>query len=489
MLTAWPQLGGAGELKLWIGVFGSEAPPPPAFAIFGQAVTPLAAVAWFPIRDLQVGLGNQPANHQAVVRLPSRGPGQAHKVTVTVGAESIERVVFTLPQAVPAKLDGSFNLLLSSCYFQPEDAAGLLGTIVSRLPVRPHMSLLAGDQVYLDLPLFEDLPEDNPALTRALGDKYRRNWLSGQLGVAGLEPVLACAPTLCLPDDHEFWNNYPFAQSQLPGTWHEGGRKLWADAAQALYEDYQQGGAPASAPTFWRLDIEPLKMLLLDTRCHRGGDFDADFGLFTQAAQDALAQWKSDLLAAQAAGQAAVGVLSAGQAIFVDKPGDLARRWADAEYANYCQFGVVERTLDALAAAGVPVVYLTGDVHWSRVAEAEYLPKNRPLLYEVICSPSRLIDSPGSDQKSELVDKLHGLFGERATWPRHSDPATPPDRFGAARQFAPSTVCGRRGDQVALVQFSRSGRGVEMQVSYYAIHPDPAVAAPVSARAVSLLSF
>jgi hypothetical protein len=108
-------------------------------------------------------------------------------------------------------------------------------------------------QIYGDLPLFEDLPGDDVGVARKLGEKYRRNWFGSQLGAGGLGPVLARAPFLCVADDHEYWNNYPFTQTQLPKTWTAKGREQWQRIAKELYEDYQLVDAAGSTQ---RLEIE-----------------------------------------------------------------------------------------------------------------------------------------------------------------------------------------------------------------------------------------
>ena len=488
-LIAWPQVAAPNELQLWVGQFGSNAPAAPAFTVNGQPAAPLAPAAWFAIRDQNCNAdGSVALNHQAVIRLAALGPDQPHRVGVAVGAERTELVVRSMPAAVPMLLSGSFNLLLCSCYFQPEDAGGLLGRIVSQLPVQPHMTLLGGDQVYLDLPLFEAMPKNEAGMRQAVGDKYRRNWMSGTLGVAGLQSVLTRAPTLCIADDHEFWNNYPFRQAQLPTTWEDGTRCLWAKTAQALYEDYQIGGAPGHAPGARRVEIDPLSMLLIDTRCSRTAQVDLPQGLMVKATQDALDAWASDLITANAAGQQRVGLLGTGQALLVPKPGNVASHMQDAELGSYTQSGCIEQALTRLAEAGVPVVFLTGDVHWGRVARARHAPSGRTLLYEVICSPSRLIDSPGADQIKHAKDLLHNPFGPKDPWPRHSDPAPVPARYGAQNQFAPESVFQRKGDQIALLQFNRAGRGLDMQVTYYAIHTDPAIARPETCGPHTLLA-
>ena len=500
-LTAWPQVAAPGELQLWVGLFGADPPAAPVFTVDGQPAAPLATPLWSPIRDRRTSAQGRPINHQSVVRLRARGPGQSHRIGISVAGQSIELRTSSLPAAVPALLDGSFNLLLCSCYYQPEDAGGLLGRIVARLPVKPHLTLMAGDQVYLDLPLLEDLPEHEPALSQAIGDKYRRNWLSDNLGVAGLQPVLAQAPTACIADDHEFWNNYPFRQAQLPNTWHDGPRGRWAAAAQALFEDFQIGGPPAgpgaagagaptvNAPASRRIDIEPLMILLLDTRCSRQAEFNGDASLMSAAAGQALDAWCADLLDARASGAQRVGVLATGQALFVDRPGDAAKKVADAELANYPQpFAHLQNTLTTLAAAGVPVVFLTGDVHWSRIASATHVPSGNTLLYEVICSPARLIATPLVDARKLLANRLKNLFGRGETWPRHGNPPPIPARFGERAQFIPKALYQRKGDNVALLCFSRAGHGLEMQVSYYPIHPDAGASQPDTCGPFALLA-
>lgn len=488
MLTARPQLAPSTELQLWIGVFGYESPPAPTFTISGTAATQLGNATWSAIRDKQTGTMGQSINHQMVVRLPSKGADLPHIVKVTVGEQSVHRTIFSTPRAVPSSMNGTFNILLTSCYFQPEDSGGLLGNIISQLPVRPHMTLMAGDQVYLDLPLFEDLPESDPALSRVIGTKYQKTFLSDGRSTAGLESALSRAPTVCLPDDHEFWNNYPFRQVQLPGTWTQSGRDLWASVGQAMYEDYQQGGTPGTAPSFWRFDVQPLAILMLDTRCNRKQSFRAADGLMRDDAASAVLAWETSLLASKGTAEPLIGILAGGQALFVEKPSSTVAELLDAQYESYDQYKqVVVGALSRLADAGVPVVFLTGDVHWGRIAKAMHIPTGRTSLYEVICSPSRLIQTPGADQKSFLENKIRGIFGKGAVWPRHRDPPPPPPRFGNFSEFTPTKCYGHPGDQVALIQFNRAGRGAEMRVTYYSVHNDSEVRRPVTCGPYPLL--
>jgi len=484
MLVVYAQAAPPGFLQVWVGVYGSEAPAPLAFTIDRAAAQPLAPVRYAPIRDGRSGPGGGALNHRAIVRFRLAEAGRRHLVEVSCGDERRELATSTLPDAVPQALDGSFNILLGSCYYQPEDDAGLLGTIVTQIQILPQLVLLAGDQIYGDLPLFEDLPDSEPALSQRLGDKYLTNWASTQLRVPGLEAVLARAPVATIPDDHEFWNNFPFRQKQLPNTWQDASRQRWQRAAQALYEDYQLAADPAAAGAT-RLDVLPLRMLMLDMRCARD---DAFGDMLNPAGVAALAAWVADLLADKAAGRPGVGLLSSGQAIFIDPPtSDGKKRDVDAEMGNYAQFALIEQAITTLVDAGVPVVYVTGDVHWGRVASGDDRTRpNRRLLYEVICSPSRLIRTPLVDAGKETLASAKGIFGKKDPWPRHADAETPPPFFGAQSRFAVNCEFKQRGDQVAMLSFAQAGNGLDLDVRYYGIHPDKSLQQSRPVRTIQL---
>src|SRR5204863_9991778 len=107
-----------------------------------------------------------------------------------------------------------------------------------------------------------------------------------------------------------------------------------------------------------------------------------------------IAAWEADLMADRAAGKPAFGLLSSGQALFTSPTDESKREQQDAEMTNYAQFDLVVRTLERLSSAGVPVIYVTGDVQWGRASQARDLTRDERMVYEVIASPSRLIRVP-----------------------------------------------------------------------------------------------
>ena len=458
MLTAYSQANNEGELRIWVGLFGAAGPPArPRFTINGAAAVPDRGGDPQPIRD------GQGTNYKAVYAFKPAGAGP-YRIRVQAEGESVEFGTDLLPADLPAHLDGSFNILLCSCYYQPRDDRGQLGDIVSQIKVRPHLTLMAGDQVYGDLPLRTFQRARSADEIRAdLGGKYRKNWASSALGTPGLASVLARAPVVCVPDDHEFWNNYPYRQAQIPDTLSGDSYRAWEASSIELYQDYQ--GSEASAGGAARLDVGPLKMLFLDLRSSRDNDYDR---LMSPAARKAFDAWIDELIQ----GDRSIGVLCSGQALFIEKPNILEKHLADAEMPNYAEFDELSAQIGRLADKGIPLVYITGDVHWGRIARGLDLPSRGTPLYEVISSPSCLIDSPTD---AYTVWK-HNTFGSNRPWPRHADAATVPRQFGPKGRFLveavqPSLI----GDQVAIVSFARAGAGAQFTVTYYGISRDKAL--------------
>jgi hypothetical protein len=269
-------------------------------------------------------------------------------------------------------------------------------------------------------------------------------------------------------------DHYPWEQVWKEGTGPEPGANginHWEVAARELLQDFQLGGTPASQQPWTLLEIEPLSMLFLDTRSYRQKNFTSPAGLMPDSAWKAVEKWRDNLLDHQINGKPLIGVLATGQALFCEPTGLLLNKMGDAELANYTtQFAKLMESIDKLGESGVQVIFLTGDVHWNRVAQANHTRTKRTTLTEVICSPTSLCLTPGVDQSNIAKHTIGGLFGKNSDWKRHSDPDTPPKYVGEKNQFSPfEKFYGMRGNHVAIIEFTRSGSGVNMTVNYYPI--------------------
>lgn len=436
-LSAWPMAAPAGTLQLWVGVFDVDPLPntTPTFSIGKTTLVLTGAPNLQPISDWTRGQGKS-FNYFGVFSFDlMQLPADARHKAMSIEIKFATAVPISVPtKALPDSLDDGFTILLSSCYYHENQARGL-ASIAHMLQDWPDMVLLAGDQVYLDNPLLEVIPKTQPALSQKFGDKYAKNFIRPG---SGLRSLLTLAPTACIPDDHELWNNYPSPSITMVGSRDPAIFKRLRDAARALYDDYQQGGPNPSGTQ--RLQIGPLHMLFADTRLNRTSKTTVD-GLFGVDTEKALVAWKNALLNAHKAKQLAIGVLACGQILLAEPE---ALDLLDANLQNYRQFSVIADTIRQLANAGVPVLFLSGDIHFSRVTAATYQKTDHQCLFEVISSPSSLL--PGTQ----------------------GTPKEAPKSFDGNR-FKTEAMELLKGDVVTTLKFLRSGTGVQVAVTYYGL--------------------
>lgn len=467
-LFAYNQIGQPDELLVWVGIVGAYPAPSVTFEISGlSVVAELLPPGFEPLGDEVCDARGKPLNHRALFRLQWPATSDRFGITVRIPGTMIKTSLTSRrpPASLPAKTMASFNLLLSSCYYQLNDKSRALADVIKAIKPVPDFTYLAGDQVYLDLPSLQNLPGNKKRLAQTLGKKYYTNWFSTSLGQPGLADVLSHGPVFCVPDDHEFWNNFPLTQAQLGNTHSEQDRANWQEIAQRLYERYQM--SPAQACGFFRQDIEPLSMLFLDGRTRRdaGGE-----QMFNDATHVAIEKWMQDLIARKKNNQPAVGLLSSGQALLIEEPGRWARKLADMEMPNYKDFPRLTGALAKLFDYEIPVIYITGDVHWGRIVEGTNY-KGKKLFYEVIASPSRLIDTAISDQKNDIKNAWHTLLGDAKPFPKHPD--APCDLAGIRMgNLNLSTKHQQQGDHVALLRFHAIAGGLEFSVDYICTDPD-----------------
>ncbi len=469
-LVLHPRAAPPDQLRFWLGAFQATTAPTLQWFLDGAPAAPTALRAMASVRTTGQVDANQPRAFAGVFEFANLVPDRTYRVRVEAAGQSAEFTTRTLPAAVPATLDGSFNVLLVSCFHQAEDRKGLAGTIVSQLPpaYRPHLTLLMGDQVYLDLPTLKDFPDDEVWLARKFEEDYGRNWQ----GTPGYAQILDAAPSVALPDDHEFWNNYPHVSPMIGNSWKEEGRGRWQRAARALYQGFQQP-YPATPDDPAIIEVEPLSFFLPDMRSQRdpGRAF-----LLTAAAHQKLGIWIDDLIARRR-----YGVFVTGQSLFTNPVGDLSGAVADYELPNYGDYGRIVKQLERVASAGLPLLCLTGDVHWGRMTQSTDGVSQRTAIYEIISSPSSLVTTVGFDTAKVVGSWFAGLFGRKNPWPRHADPERPPDYLAPKDlgvRFANKMLHGQRGNHVALLRFARQGGALSFRVQYWPLSRDAAVIQP-----------
>jgi hypothetical protein len=485
-LTLVPRVAPPDVLRVWVGAQAAQAPTL-TWSVDGKLLADTAVRALRPMASAipQALAGGRASNFSGVYELRGVKAGKRYRATVgaAVGAisASAELVTSTLPAAVPGVFDKPFNVLLVSCFHQAEDR-GQAAVIATELtgPSSPDLTLLLGDQVYLDLPTLANFPEDTPALARKFEADYRANWQSE----TGYARLLTLAPTASLPDDHEYWNNFPHASPIIQNSWKEPGRRNWAAAASALFDAFQFSydpdtylfGGPAQPGDALVIDVEPLSFFLADGRSKRDPD---RAWVFTRRGVEQMQRWVADTIAKRR-----VGVFITGQSLLDPAASTLEGRVADYAMPNYMDFGRITEILGRISDAGLPLILVTGDVHWGRVARAS---DNRTgaSIYEIISSPTSLVTSVGSDQWKSMWGAIKG----GNDWPRHSDAADVSDflwtgRFG--KRFGCTRIHAQKGNHVVLLSFARNGAGVSLRTTYYPIHKDATLRKPCALEEISL---
>lgn len=136
----------------------------------------------------------------------------AEDATVTGGRVTLSSSCrfATLPDQLG---DEPLRLVLASCFDIGTDTDRQLPALCAELFADefPDMTLLIGDQVYLDAPWWQFRSRTKHDPRQFYLAKYWSAWGHGIDGHGGLSPLLRVGGNWFLPDDHEFWNNFPHA--------------------------------------------------------------------------------------------------------------------------------------------------------------------------------------------------------------------------------------------------------------------------------------
>lgn len=482
-----------GRLHLWVGVADRADPPALAWKIDGRRRSPDTVMrALAPVLTGDLAKSARTRVFSGFFEFTGLAADDSHEIEIEAAGERIVRQVRTMRATVPEGPQERFNVLILSCFHRLEDKTGTAGKVLSQLKVVPDLTLFMGDQVYLDLPTTADFPDSEAWLANKFQQDYLDNWFGARGAAtdarsapAGFAQMLALAPGAFLPDDHEFWNNYPAWTTPVQNSWTKEGRAHWRRAAQAVYRGFQQtGAAPFGAARM--LEITPLSILVLDTRSQRDFDSRGKPGdLLGAAGRSALTEWVTGLVNSARSAAPRFGMLVTGQSFFSPPAGRVRGAIADYEFQDYeADYRFMVSEVERVTRAGLPLVLATGDVHWGRALSAVHPGSPGAPVFEVISSPTSLVSTILADQAKTVWGGIKGLFGTPDPWPRHSDPEVPPPRFGNAKQYGtallartddPGTPAAMRGNHAMMLRFARSAGGLDVDLTCYPLAPDDAL--------------
>jgi hypothetical protein len=308
----------------------------------------------------------------AVRRFDQLTPGATYQVAfdrqiVRAGANAWQELrsgrFETLPLRIPTENQRPFTVGLASCFYEHRDggdAAEAYKLLYEQgdVAARPQLKFLTGDQVYLDIG-FDSLSVVARELRERIADDYAKHWQS-------LGSILARGATWMLPDDHEYWNDYPYYDSLLPtlAALKLGGvRKAWKEAATDGVKNVQRSGVVESIAIG-----KDLSFCIADLRSYRGVHQGQKVMMHPDSFPPLLS-WARNLQSP--------GVLVISQPLIVDKSGE----------RNLLSFpGQYRQLLEALGHTGHDIVVFSGDVHYGRIASCPLGPKGGRLI-EIVASP------------------------------------------------------------------------------------------------------
>jgi hypothetical protein len=460
-----------GRLRVWLGVFDHIAPSSVSWTIQHtvrdedehridvdvETVRELTAMPPGPpqvttqsgVYDLVLPAGRAGEDPRPLHRVQARAQWDDGREV-----ESAWLTVRPLPREVPTGLGASFKVMLVSCFYENADSAGRAGALAQMLARgldRPDLVLTVGDQVYLDVPPWGSAKVTEASFARLFEQKYRKNWQS-QPGATGYADILRAAPVAGIPDDHEYWNNYP--ANLWPSTWMRISRDNWRSAARNAYDAYQHGGDPTDPDSYcYTFDVSPLSFFMLDNRTFRGGTL-RSMRSMRDRDLSAYEAWVQRIL--QTPGS--VPVLVTGPSLFQAPKTKSLRK--DLNFANVEEYPVIMDGLLRLSRAGRAPLALTGDVHYPRTVQATYRPgsRSRPWapIYEVIASPASLVmGAPQGPSKPEKTDRF--LLDTQVKTSLDCTKKWPPTGHPLVH------------DHVAILTFTRLATGLKLSVRYWLV--------------------
>lgn len=354
----------------------------------------------------------------------------------------------TLPSRVPEKGRDAFTIGLGSCFYHHRDggrAAASYKALYERgsKTVRPDVTVLAGDQVYLDIG-FDSLSLIEKEIRERIADDYALHWQA-------LGSMLSRGGTWMLPDDHEYWNDYPFTDSLLPTLLalklpHV--RKRWTKAAYDGVRNVQR------SPVVESFTIgDDLSVCLADLRSYR-----SEHEFLPEAPFKTLLDW--------AGHRDCPGVLVIPQPLIVQQ---------NRFERNLRSYGTqYTRLLEALGSVSHDVVVLSGDVHFGRIADVPIGTRGARLV-EIISSPmsnltglNGLATSVATDRPArfphDAASKALGWQPREVNYYKNGDAGGRffvQSRKGRWLSAYPRT---RTREHVMTVSFCRRAAGLEMTV-------------------------
>jgi hypothetical protein len=357
----------AATAKVWVGSLSSWNAPPEQTRI---RYRPQGAGSWTmktvtdAVAEWEWVLPSLKGGWYRTMPLSNLTPGTEYEVQfgrISDGEFSAGGQCFleTLPTSVPAAGSTPFTVMVGSCFYADKDrkqTSAAYQCIYEKPELKPQLKFLVGDQVYADIgiPLF---PLDSARTRQRFLEAYKTSWTE-------LSGLLRRGVNVFLPDDHEYFNDYPFEPpiaSNVIALRDDSYRRNWIKSATACVNAIQY----VSPVRRFSVGTD-LSFCAADLRSMR-----STTTLLPAAEFAKIEAWVNTLTTP--------GVLVVSQLILRGKGTTHDHSLADFT-TQYQQL------IRLLSNSKHDIVVLTGDVHFGRIASVP-LNDSGARLIEVVTSP------------------------------------------------------------------------------------------------------
>jgi hypothetical protein len=293
-------------------------------------------------------------------------------LSVTLGADTEQLKLTTLPTRIPPE---GLSFIAATCYYDGFHYGAKLRAALSMpyLGLRSAFQLWAGDNLYMDVPVFRNSTTPHGDTLQRYLDYFTRS---------EYRRARALHTNFTTYDDHEFWNNFPESQIWL-GRSSGSDRADYIDAGQGCVKLFQSSvnPSPVADGLSYRFDLAPVSFFVADMRTYRTKHDAATPRMMTKLDLAALIDWARTLQGP--------GVLVLGQPLWIEAGG----------YGDYnTPFFTLENQAiwKALREAPYDILVVTGDVHHSRVLKLSFADSPNRNVYEFCTSPASHIPTISS---------------------------------------------------------------------------------------------
>lgn len=336
-----------------------------------------------------------------MVDIDGLAPDTLYRIGVDVSSSSLSPLEIRDPVAIrtaPEAFEAGKKTLLAtaSCYFPSDHFRGNPALVGACLRARarkdcearpcasstPTAFFLTGDQIYADVPW-----RRNAGHLSTFRGRYREAWSNSRMG-----QLLRTGGTFFVPDDHEYWNNFPESVPWLPASWSGSWQQSAWNGMQAFWAyqgvwNFPPGFTGSTIPGDWwaQGDIGELPVFLSDIRvrrtstdgkrCPNRGTCVSPNGFASTGQMQALVSWLGGL--------SKVGLLVIGQPL-LHTGGYTDRAVADYER----QFTTLMTAVRGVLTRGANLVVIAGDIHWGRLTILDVGPGR---MIEFVSSPTARI--------------------------------------------------------------------------------------------------